>query len=325
MKGIKLSIEHETVNCGLCPHSCRLRNNELGFCGVRRNVNNEIDLPYYGRLSSIAIDPIEKKPLYHFFPGSRIFSIGFLGCNLRCPFCQNFSISQNFQHETSLYSPSEIADAAENSGSKLMAFTYSEPVIHFEYILETALIARGKGIKTVLVTNGFLNKEPAEELLSAIDATNVDLKSYNDEFYHNELKGNLQTVLDFIETASRLCHLEVTTLVIPGRNNTIKEIEAIAKFLAKLNPRIPFHLSCYYPRYKYTIRPTTYEDLEPLIKIAQNYLEYVYAGNTGFGNDTRCSKCGNLLISRKGFSVTIKGFSEGRCTSCNTDIPIVVA
>lgn len=322
MNAAYFSTGNGFVKCGLCPHACILNEGETGSCGVRKNVDNRIELPFFGRLSSISIDPMEKKPLYHFYPGSKIFSIGFLGCNLRCQFCQNHSISQSFEHETRYFSPREIVDAVEESGEKFIAFTYSEPVVHFEYVYETAKTARNRKIKTVLVTNGMLNKTPAEELLSVIDAANVDLKCFDRDFYRKELKGELQTVLDFIEVAHRLCHIEVTTLVIPGKNDSVEEIDALSRHLARIDSSIPYHLSCYYPRYRYTIRPTSFDDIEPLMNVAQRHLAYVYAGNTDRGNETKCPKCGTLLIRRRGFSSVVQGLTDGKCTKCGTPIPV---
>jgi pyruvate formate lyase activating enzyme len=310
------------IRCLLCPHRCSVYNGKAGLCKVRKAEENRLSLPYYGALSGAAMDPIEKKPLYHFFPGSRIMSVGFFGCNLRCPFCQNFSISQRVESGIDSSSPESAVKTAIEAGSFGLAYTYSEPLVHFEYVLDTSIQAKKSGLKNVLVTNGYINQEPARELLEVVDAANVDLKAWSDELYKAELGGSLQPVLDFISLASSKIHLEVTTLVIPGKNSSVGEIDSIARFLSELNRDIPLHLSCYFPRYRYSVRPTTYSDLEPLMAAARRHLHYVYAGNTAEGNDTLCPTCGETLIQRSGYQTVIKALKDGRCSSCGVSVPI---
>jgi len=310
------------LRCDLCPHRCLIADGRSGFCGVRTNSGGKPDLPYAGLLSTAALDPIEKKPLYHYHPGEMIYSIGFYGCNLRCPFCQNYAISQEFIHGGERRSPEETAAEAAGSGSFGIAYTYSEPLVHFEFLMETAALARERGLKNILVSNGFLNPEPAAEILSLMDAANIDLKSFSDDFYRRTLKGSLAPVLDFIRLAARKTHLEVTTLVIPGQNDSVREIGEIARFLAGLDPEIPLHMSCYVPRYKYRVRATTGSDLLPLLHEARRHLVYVYPGNIAGDADTRCPRCGALLIRRSGYRVEIVHEAGGFCGNCGKEIPL---
>jgi pyruvate formate lyase activating enzyme len=277
-------------------------------------------LPFCGRLSGIAVDPVEKKPLYHFLPGKSILSVGFYGCNLRCPFCQNYHISQEFSGGGQKKTAQELAGFAVREGSAGIAYTYSEPLIHFEYILETAGEIRSLGMKNVLVSNGYINKTPARELLPFLDAANIDLKSFSDDFYKSELGGGLKPVLRFLELAAASLHIEVTTLIIPGKNDSREEMAEIAAFLAGLNPDIPLHLSCYRPMYRYTVRSTAYEDLEPLLDTARRKLRYVYPGNVYQEANTLCPGCGELLIRRRGYQVSIAGFEDGKCRKCGREI-----
>ena len=277
----------------------------------------EAMLPAYARLSGLACDPIEKKPLYHFFPGTRILSAGFYGCNLRCPFCQNYHISREKPAAGAEVFPAQkLARAALQEGSVGVAYTYSEPLVHFEYLMEAAQEVRALGLSNVLVSNGYINEEPARELLPLFDAANIDLKSFSDDFYRNELGGSLRPVLRFLELAAASLHLEVTTLIIPGKNDTHGEIQNIAAFLADLSPDIPLHLSCYRPMYRYTLRPAGYGDLLPLLDTARKKLRYVYPGNVNEEANTLCPACGETLIHRQGYSVKITALEKGRCRRC---------
>ncbi len=268
------------VQCTLCPHGCRLKPGQAGLCKVRLNREGTLVLPYYGCLSGIAIDPIEKKPLYHFLPGSEVFSVGFVGCNLRCPFCQNYRISQSTDASTRRYSPEDLIQQAKDSDCPSIAYTYSEPLVHPEFVRDCMILAREAGLKNVLVTNGCVNPEPAGELLELCDAANVDLKSWSGDWYEKELGGNLAAVCAFIQQAVKLSvHVEVTTLVIPGKNDGDDEIRGIARFLAGISPKIPLHLSAYRPMHKYSIPPTAKTSLVHLRGIAGVFLENVHLGN----------------------------------------------
>jgi pyruvate formate lyase activating enzyme len=291
---------------------------------VRRNRGGALELPFYGRLSSIAVDPIEKKPLYHYHPGESILSVGFVGCSFRCPFCQNYRISQETDVPTQEMSPEELVALAGREGSFGIAYTYSEPLVHLEYVLECCRLARERRLKNVLVSNGFVNPEPAEELLAVLDAANIDLKSFNPEFYRQVIGGELEEVKRFLARARGRIALEVTTLVIPTRNDGPEEMEEIAGFLASLDPDIPLHLSAYYPQYRYTLPPTEPSALRELARVARRYIRYVYLGNVGpEPSDTLCRECGAALVRRRGYRVDASGLQGGSCARCGTPAPIV--
>lgn len=316
-------LEGDILQCTLCPNGCRIKKGTFGSCSVRYNNEGKLELPLAGRISGLAMDPIEKKPLFHFFPGRKILSAGFYGCSLHCPFCQNHTISQAVDRDAPYYSPEDLVRTALDRGSFAIAYTYNEPTIHAEYVLETAGKARKNGLKNVLVTNGYVQEETGRVLIAAMDAANIDLKSFSDIFYRRELHGRLQPVLDFITAAAGKIHVEATTLVIPGKNDSEEEITQIAQFLAGLNPSLPLHLSCYYPVYKYRIPATRPESVERLAETARRHLDYVYTGNTGASaNDTFCRICGSLLIRRRYYSVEIAGVVEGKCGKCGTETEI---
>lgn len=313
--------EGDRVICNLCPHRCNIAKGKTGICRQRRNVDGILIAEGYGNISSIALDPIEKKPLYHFYPGSQILSIGGLWCNLNCKFCQNWHIAHEKQF-TRYVPPEDIVDKAIELGSIGIAFTYNEPVIWYEYVYDTAKLARKKGLKNVLVTNGFINREPLEGLLPYIDAVNIDVKAFNDEFYREICAGALSPVKDAVEISASVCHVEITTLIIGGLNDNPNEIETLAKWLSKIDDNIPLHLSRYYPNYKLDIPATPRETLLSLRSTAQQYLPFVYVGNLmGVDNNTYCRECGNLLIER-GFETHIRGIRGGKCSNCETKINI---
>ncbi len=313
------------LRCRLCPHNCRIAPGRHGLCLVRFNRDGDLDLPFYGALSSVAVDPIEKKPLYHFHPGAQILSVGFVGCSFHCPFCQNYRISTNTAAPTEEIGPQELVELAVRERSFGIAYTYSEPLVHMEYVLETARLARGRGLANVLVSNGYVNPEPAEELLELLDAANIDLKGFDPQFYRREIGGNLAEVKRFLSQAHSRVELEVTTLVIPTKNDSPEEIEGIARFLASLRPDIPYHLSAYYPQYRYTLPPTSAATLRKLAQAARRHLHHVYLGNVGAEEAlTRCAACNAVLVRRRGYSVQVTGIDAGRCTSCGAASPVVV-
>lgn len=312
------------VTCELCFHHCKIGPGHSGFCRVRFNNDGRLTLPYYGRLSAIAVDPVEKKPLNHFYPGRSILSIGFFGCNLRCPFCQNYHISQHLQ-KTVQIPPIDVVQAAQDKETMGIAYTYSEPSIHFEYILKTAKSASEKGLKNVIVTNGQLASPAATDLYKAMDAANIDLKSNSSTFYKEELKGSLNAARENISIASEYCHVEVTTLVIPETNDSLKEIESISQFIAAIDPDIPLHLSCYYPAYHYRKEATTAHSVLELCKLAEKHLRYVYPGNIGLKQiNTYCQKCGETLIERTGYHTRMSGIQDHSCRQCGAEIPFPV-
>lgn len=272
------------TTCGICPHACAIEEGYSGFCGARSNVNGVIVDKNYGFVTSMALDPIEKKPLKRFYPGSRILSVGSYGCNLRCPFCQNHDISivNGNVPDTTYISPEELVKKAlelTSYGNIGVAYTYNEPLIGYEYVRDCSAIAASKCLKNVVVTNGYINEEPLKELLPHIDAMNIDLKAFTEDFYRN-ICGHIDTVKRTIEISSKSCHIEVTTLVIPGENDSPAEIQSLSEWLAGVNDEIPLHLTRFFPRYKMTDRDETdIGRLRKLTEIAAKYLKFVYAGN----------------------------------------------
>ncbi len=314
------------LECGLCCHRCRIPEGKSGFCGVRYNRNGQFHLPYYGYITAVNIDPMEKKPLYHFYPGSRVFSLGFAGCSFRCPFCQNWQISQISSDPPGGYrTPGEAVQQAVESGCGSLAFTYSEPTIHFEYCLETSRLARQQGLKTVLVTNGNLLEAPARELLGEIDGVNADLKSFSADYYRRVLKGDLDTVKRFLELAAELSHLEATTLIVPGDNDSPEELTELFDFLAGISPLIPLHLSAYRPSWQYSRAGTPESILEDAVHSAEERLSYVYPGNSRLLRNTHCPDCGELLIRREAMGVQSIQLRGGKCPRCGRPFDGVVS
>ncbi len=276
--------EDDNVRCLLCPHSCRVAPGKIGICGVRRNEGGELFSLNAFRLTSIALDPIEKKPLHRFHPGSRILSLGSAGCNLACPFCQNSSISKEFDLDDMFPAdPASIVKRARSlipQGNIGLAYTYNEPVVWYETVMETAKACRDAGMLNVMVTNGYIAPEPLRELLPYIDAMNIDLKAFSERFYRDVVKGRLTPVMETITSAAAACHVELTTLVIPDENDSEEEMREEARFIASVDPSIPLHLSRFFPHYKMTGKPVTgLRSLMRLQEIAREYLEYVYLGN----------------------------------------------
>lgn len=310
------------IECLVCPHSCRLAEGKTGICGVRKNTGIKIELLTYGIISGLSMDPVEKKPLYHFFPGSRILSIGSWGCNMKCDFCQNYHISQNWLtgKEESI-APAEIAKqavkAANNSG---VAYTYNEPVIWLEFIRDTALLVKEKGLYNVMVTNGFVTPEALDEYLQYIDAFNVDLKAFNEEFYRRISGADLGPVKKALRTiAESGRHLEITALVIPGLNDNADEWDEEIRWIAsELGMDVPLHISRYFPMYRRSNPVTPAETLRAFHEKARKYLDYVYTGNTGRDSlqDTYCPSCGSLITTRSGYFVQNSGTLDGKCGSC---------
>lgn len=320
--------------CELCPHRCHLKPGQSGLCQARRNLAGSLDLPLGGLVSALALDPIEKKPLFHFLPGSEVYSVGFLGCNLACPFCQNWRISQDFEPKTEgrALAPAELVSLALASKAPSLAFTYSEPSIHIEYLLEAASLARTAGLFTVLVTNGSLLKDPARDLLSLMDAVNVDLKTWSEASYRGVLKGDKATVLAFLEEAASLCHLEISTLVVPGISEDPQDLEAMVSFIVGLSPAIPFHLTAYHRDWLWDREPPSSALLLDLADRARRRLDYVYVGNLpGAKEDSLCPSCGAVLATHQGFRTRLEGLRpgtgldrglfRGQCASCGRDLP----
>ena len=270
--------------CRICPHHCVLDENEIGFCRARSNKGGNITAINYGLITSIALDPIEKKPLYQFYPNSFVLSVGSFGCNLRCPFCQNHEISMTGieQAETYSISPQELVEMAVSlrpQGNIGLAYTYNEPFIGYEYLRDCAAAAKQKALKNIVVTNGYICKEPLMELLPDIDALNIDLKAFTEEFYH-KIKGDLETVKNTIKVAAERSHVEVTTLIIPGENDSENEIRSLSQWLGSIRRNIPLHLTRFFPRYQMQDKSKTEAAvLKKLGDIAHESLTHVYLGN----------------------------------------------
>lgn len=273
------------ITCPICPHHCNLEENQIGICNGRSNVNGEIRAINYGLITSIALDPIEKKPLRRFYQGSKILSIGSFGCNLKCSFCQNHEISMKDLRDNSLIqhiNPEDLIKVATDlvkDGNIGIAYTYNEPLIGYEYVIDCAKLAKENKLKNVLVTNGCFLEEPMKKLLPYIDALNIDLKGFTEEFY-KKIGGDLETVKNFIKLATKYSHVEVTTLIIPDENDSIEEIKNISLFLASIDKDIPLHISRFFPTYEMTDKNSTrIKDIYNLSEVARESLTYVYEGN----------------------------------------------
>ena len=278
--------------CDVCFRHCKLEENSTGFCGARTCQNGQIVAANYGKLTSLALDPIEKKPLKMFRPGSKVLSLGSYGCNLRCPFCQNYSISWSqkafeYKDKAEYYTPEEIVKAAldfRTRGNIGLAFTYNEPLIGYEFVRDTAKLAKEAGQENVLVTNGTATQKVLNEIAPYIDAMNIDLKAFTSSFYRNLLAGDFQMVKDFITGAVQSCHVELTTLIIPGENDSPQEMQELSAWVATLekhyNKKIPLHITRFFPTFKLTDRePTPISTIMNLVEIAKENLEFVFEGN----------------------------------------------
>ncbi len=267
------------VQCRLCPHMCRLKNGATGICGARKNIEGKLRSMSYSQATSIAVDPIEKKPLRKFMSGTNILSIGSFGCNLRCPWCQNFNISQGKPSYTRTVSPKEVVQIAVENKHPSIAFTYNEPLINYEFILDTAKLAKKYNLATVLVTAGFINQEPWKELLPYIDAMNIDLKCFNNERFRKYCQGDLSFIKDSIMTAIDKTHVEITTLIVPDFNDDLNELDKMFSWISRKSTKVPVHIARYFPRYRFRERATDPLLMQDIKKIAENYLETVYLGN----------------------------------------------
>lgn len=323
----------KSITCELCPHNCHIKPDKTGICGVRKNINGELDVIGSGIIASSGLDPIEKKPLYHFYPGSKIYSVGGYGCNLKCSFCQNHEISQLSPERCNGFKqtqPEELVSKAkflpENIG---IAYTYNEPTVFFEFMIRTAALAKNENLKNVVVSNGYINLKPLDELSELIDAFNIDLKSFSDNFYKELTGGRLNPVLNSLSRIKDSGkHLEISFLVIPTKNDDINDAEAMFDWIAgNLGTDTVLHLSKYYPAYKMQIPPTSPAKLNELFQLAKTKLKHVYVGNLHtdeFGCNTTCPSCSATVIKRTGYHTAITALdSKGFCKICGYG-PIVV-
>lgn len=324
------SGDENKVNCYLCNHHCVIKPGKRGICGVRENREGKLYSLVYGRLVAENVDPIEKKPLFHFLPGSRSYSISTVGCNFRCLHCQNYNISQ-YPHlfagqiSGSPRSPEEVVADAQHSGCQSISYTYVEPTIFYEFARDCSVLAHERGIKNVFVSNGYMTPEVTRDLAPMLDGINIDVKAFTDDFYKKICKARLQPVLDNVALMHELgVWVEVTTLLIPELNDSDEELQAVARFIKKIDPGIPWHVTAFHPTYKLTDRSATpVETLQKArdIGLAEG-LKYVYQGNIpGLGGEnTSCPSCGAKIISRYGFSIRNVSVKNGHCAECGESI-----
>ena len=322
-------LEAGRVRCLLCSHDCRIAPDGFGLCGVRRNKAGVLYTHVYGEVIASHLDPIEKKPLYHFLPGSSAFSIATVGCNFRCGFCQNWEISQSNLRDTPgipgyELKPAEAVREARRLGAASISYTYTEPTVFFEYAYDTARLAKEAGLRNNFVTNGFMTAPALDTIRPYLDACNVDLKSFREDFYMNTCRARLGPVLDSVTRMKRAgIWVEVTTLVVTGGNESAKELGQIAGFIAGLDKDIPWHISRFHPDYKMThAGPTPLETLRMARDIGKRAgLRYIYIGNApGESEDTICYNCDSVVIERQGFSARVVGLKGPACAKCGASI-----
>lgn len=322
-------LTRNNVRCQLCPNRCFISPDQRGICGVRENRGGKLYTLVYGLPCTVHVDPIEKKPLFHFLPGSLAFSIATAGCNLRCKFCQNWQISQARPEETSNYNlpPEEVVRLAKEKNCQVIAYTYTEPTIFYEYMLETAKLAKRAGIKNMMHSNGYINEKPLRELAKYLDGANIDLKAFTEQFYRELSFGRLQPVLNSLKILKEEgVFLEITTLIIPTKNDNPEDIKRMCQWIKdNLGDEVPVHFSRFHPMYKLkNLPPTPVKTLELAKHIADQVgLKYVYIGNVPGhrGESTYCPKCGRLLIQRIGYHVLQNNILDGRCKFCGQPIP----
>jgi pyruvate formate lyase activating enzyme len=319
-------LEEGKTKCRLCPVNCLIKPSKQGICMIRSNIDGTLYASEYGKTVAVNIDPIEKKPLYHFMPGKDILSIGPNGCNFSCVFCQNWNISQEKSHAIYI-SPSDLVKLAGKDGSIGVAYTYTEPLVWFEYVYDSAKLLKDTGLFTVIVSNGYINEKPARELFKYIDAANFDLKSIRPDFYRKLCKGKLEDVQRTIGIAAEMgLHVEITNLLIPEKNDSDDDIRELIDWICDFNPSTVLHISRYFPHYKLDTPLTASERVDFAYRAAKAKLKYVYTGNiTGVGDpDTKCVSCGATLIERNFYNVKVIGLHAGKCSKCGADTDIVV-
>jgi len=325
----KVTAEREgSVRCRLCAHNCLIAEGKTGICRVRKNIGGELFSLNSDRLTAAHIDPIEKKPLYHFLPASRSFSIAAMGCNFSCRFCQNYSISQVRDEATIVGEPvaaEALVQQALQSDSRSISYTYTEPTIFFELMLATARLARAAGLRNVMVSNGYFSAAALDMIAPYLDGANIDLKAFSDDFYRRRCGATLEPVLDSIRRLrQRGIWVEVTTLLIPGLNSDEQELTRLASFLASVDPDMPWHVSRFFPQHRLlTLPPTPTALIERALEIGREKgLHFLYSGNVAPDrwSHTYCPSCGKILIERHGYDVHVRGLADGACRSCHAVI-----
>jgi pyruvate formate lyase activating enzyme len=330
--GLKEALFYETsgdsLRCLLCPRKCLIKPGRRGFCGVRENSKGVLYTLVYGKPVSLNVDPVEKKPFFHFYPGSPVFSLATAGCNLRCKFCQNWQISQSLPEELAYtyLEPKEVVEKIKQAGCSMVAYTYSEPVIFYEYMLEIAKLSRQQGIKNVMHSNGYINEEPLRFLADHLDAANIDLKGFSDQYYQKLSEGTLAPVLSsLLILKEKGVHIEITNLLLPGFNDDQASIRQMCLWIKEnLGAETPLHFGRFYPMFKLTgLNPTPVETLEKARGIALSCgLKYVYIGNVAghAGENTLCPGCGKTLVKRTGYFIEENNIVDGKCGFCGEKI-----
>jgi len=332
----KLEKARNAIQCLACSNYCQIKNNQTGICGIRKNENGKLKLLTYSKPAAVNLDPIEKKPLFHFLPDSQIFSFGTAGCNFRCAFCQNWDISQlpklnkefvkMIEKTKETWPPEKIVEYCLENKIPSIGYTYNEPTIFIEYAYDTMILAKKAGLKNVFVSNGYQSKETINAIAPYLDAINIDLKSFSEKFYQKICGGRLEVVLKNIKLFhQKNVWVELTTLIIPQENDSEEELNQIAQFIAQIDKNIPWHISRFFPAYQMNHYPTTpIKTLETAYQIGKKAgLNFVYVGNVLTDNleNTHCPKCQTLLIKREGYNIEItESFKDGRCQKCQTPI-----
>ncbi|MFA5092750.1 MAG: AmmeMemoRadiSam system radical SAM enzyme [Candidatus Omnitrophota bacterium] len=323
-----IKLAQQKVHCQLCAHECKVPEGKFGFCGVRQNIQGVLYTHNFGKLVAANVDPVEKKPLYHFLPGTKTFSIASAGCNFRCGFCQNWKISQsNYinQKPGEEIAATKIVNLAKQNGCQSIAYTYTEPTIYFEFALKIAKLAKAAGLYNIFVTNGYMSARAISLIRPYLDAVNVDLKFFKEDAYKKICSGSLGPVLDSVRLLNKLgIWTEITTLVIPRENDSVEELSGIAEFISKVNKDIPWHISAFHPNYKFDAYPQTPKStLNLAYELGKKQgLRYIYVGNIDGGEqDTRCNQCGEKIIKREDFSVIEANIIGNKCKFCQKELP----
>ncbi len=314
------------IRCEICPVRCKLDEGGIGVCGGRQVIDGKLIAINYAQVCSLQLDPIEKKPLYHFFPGSEILSVGPNGCNLSCDWCANWEITQNTA-PTRTVLPTELADMVDALDSIGVAYTYAEPLIWYEYVMDAGRILQERGLVNVFISNGYISEEPFRDILKIADAFNIDLKADDDACYVTHCGGRLEDVqrtIRMILEAGK--HLEIAHLVVPEVNDDLNKLERVVKWIASLDKKIPLHLTRYFPANRFENQMTSMEFLSEALQLARTRLDYVYISNadTPGSQDSNCANCGAMLIKRRDFGVEVIGLDKDICKGCGTQLPFVV-